>query len=147
MYIYIKNTMKNYFLTIALVLISINLSAAERKFEIQSPDATLKVEVAVDDCVSYSVWKNDQKILDPSFVSMELSDGTVFGKGAALKKVTHSKADNVIDAPYYKKSQVIEKYNELTLTFKTHKLIFRVYDEGAAYRFESLKKGEYQVVS
>lgn len=146
MYIYIKNIMKNYFLTIALVLISINLSAAERKFEIQSPDATLKVEVAVGDCVSYSVWKNDHKILDPSFVSMELSDGTVFGKGAALKKVTRSKADKVIDAPYYKKSQVVEKYNELTLAFKTHKLIFRVYDEGAAYRFESLKKGEYKVV-
>ena len=139
--------MKNYFLTIALVLIGVNLSAAERKFEIQSPDATLKVEVAVDDCVSYSVWKNDHKILDPSFVSMELSDGTVFGKGAALKKVTRSNVDNVLDAPYYKKSQVIEKYNELTLTFKTHKLIFRVYDEGAAYRFESFKKGEYQVVS
>ena len=139
--------MKNYFFTIALVLIGVNLSAAERKFKIQSPDATLKVEVAVGDCVSYSVWKNDHKILDPSFVSMELSDGTVFGKGAALKKVTRSNVDNVLDAPYYKKSQVIEKYNELTLTFKTHKLIFRVYDEGAAYRFESFKKGEYQVVS
>ena len=140
--------MNKILLTLAAMFAAVMvMSAAERKFEIQSPDATLKAEVVLGDSVSYSVWKNNQKILDPSFVSMEFSDGTFFGKGASLKKATRSKADNVLAAPFYKKSQVIEKYNELTLTFKTHKLIFRVYDAGVAYRFESLKKGDYQVVN
>ena len=140
--------MRNLLLTIAAMLVAgMVMSAAERKFEVMSPDATLKAEVVLGESVSYSVWKNNQKILDPSFVSMELSDGTFFGKGASLKKASRSKADNVLSAPFYKKSQVVEKYNELTLTFKTHKIIFRVYDAGVAYRFESLKKGDYQVVN
>ena len=140
--------MKKCFSAIALALIaSISLTAAERKYDVASPDGTLKTEVVVGETISYSVFKNDQKILDPSVVAMELSDGTVFGQGGAPKKVTRSKVDNVLDAPFYKKSKVVEKYNELALTFKTYKLIFRLYDAGVAYRFESLKKGEYQVVS
>ena len=139
--------MKKYFSAIALALIaSISLTAAERKYDVASPDGTLKTEVVVGETISYSVFKNDQKILDPSAVAMELSDGTVFGQGGAPKKVTRSKVDNVLDATFYKKSKVVEKYNELAFTFKTYKLIFRVYDAGVAYRFESLKKGEYQVV-
>ena len=140
--------MKKYFSAIALALIaSISLTAAERKYDVASPDGTLKAEVVVNETIAYSVMKNGQKILDPSVVAMELSDGTVFGKGGAPKKVTRSKVDNVLDATFYKKSKVVEKYNELAFTFKTYKLIFRVYDAGVAYRFESLKKGEYQVVS
>ena len=140
--------MKHYLLTIALALLaSVSLSAAERKYDVASPDGTLMTEVVVGEMISYSVFKNDQKILDSSVVSMELSDGTIFGQGAAPKKVTRSKVDNVLDAPFYKKSKVVEKYNELALTFKTYKLIFRLYDAGVAYRFESLKKGEYQVVN
>ena len=140
--------MKNYLLTIALAFIaSISLTAAERKYEVASPDGTLKTHVVVSETISYSVLKNDQSILKPSVISMELSDGTIFGKDAAVKKVTLSKADNVLDAPFYKKVQVVERYNELTLTFKTYKLSFRVYDAGVAYRFESLKKGDYQVLN
>ena len=140
--------MKNYFLTIALVLIaSISLSAAEKKYEVASPDGTLKAEVVLGETISYSVLKNDQEILAPSVVSMEFSDGAIFGNGKSFRKASRTKVDNVLDAPLYKKSQVVEKYNELTLTFKSYKLVFRAYDAGVAYRFESLKKGEYQVVS
>ena len=128
--------MKKFFSTIALALIAnISLTAAERKYDVASPDGTLKTEVVVGETILYSVFKNDQKILDPSAVAMELSDGTVFGQGGAPKKVTRSKVDNVLDATFYKKSKVVEKYNELAFTFKTYKLIFMVYDAGVAYRF------------
>ena len=73
------DAMNKILLTLAAMFAAVMvMSAAERKFEIQSPDATLKAEVVLGDSVSYSVWKNNQKILDPSFVSMEFSDGTFF---------------------------------------------------------------------
>ena len=73
------DAMNKILLTLAAMFAAVMvMSAAERKFEIQSPDATLKAEVVLGDSVSYSVWKNNQKILEPSFVSMELSDGTFF---------------------------------------------------------------------
>ena len=140
--------MKKYLLTITAILTAgISVCAAERKFEVVSPDASLKTEIVVGDHVSYSVLKNDQKVLDSSAISMELSDGVVFGNGDAIKKVSRNKIDNVLDAQFYKKSKVVEQYNELILTFKHYNLIFRVYDDGVAYRFVSLMKGEYQVVN
>ena len=140
--------MKKFLLTIAAIIVAgMALSAAERKFDLISPDGTVKTEVVIGDGVSYSVWKNEQKILEPSIIAMELSDDTVFGRSSVLRKASRSSVDNVLDARCYKKSQVVEKYNELELTFKTHKLIFRAYDAGIAYRFMSLKKGEYQVVN
>ena len=144
----INITMKNYLLTLALVLFaSITLSAAERKYEVASPDGTLKAEVVIGETVSYSVQKNDHKILEPSVISMKFADGTVFGEGKTFKKASRAKVDKVLNAPFYKKAQVKENYNELTLTFKTFKLVFRAYDAGIAYRFESLLKKNSNVVS
>ena len=143
----LKNTMKKLLFTItAMLMVSMSLSAAERRFELVSPDGSVRTEVVIGENVSYSVWKNDQKILDPSMIAMELSDDTVFGKGAAFRKASRSSVDKVLDAQFYKKARVVEKYNELALTFKTYKITFRAYDAGVAYRFESLKKGVYQVI-
>ena len=48
--------MKKYFSAIALALIaSISLTAAERKYDVASPDGTLKTEVVVGETISYSV--------------------------------------------------------------------------------------------
>ncbi len=140
--------MKKYLLTIALILfVSVWVSAKERKFDLSSPDQTLRTEIVIGDDVTFSVWKNEQRILEPSLVAMELSDCTVFGKGTDFRKASTCKVDRVLDAAIYRKAQVVEKYNELALAFKNHKLIFRVYDSGVAYRFVSLKKGEYQVIN
>ena len=140
--------MKKCFSAIALALIaSISLTAAERKYDVASPDCTLKTEDVVGETISYSVFKNDQKILDPSVISMKLSDGSIFGDGKAFKNVSRAKVDNLLDASFYKKSQVRESYNELTLTFKNFKLVFRAYDAGVAYRFVSLTKKGFDVES
>ena len=78
---------------------------------------------------------------------MKLSDGSIFGDGKAFKNVSRAKVDNLLDASFYKKSQVRESYNELTLTFKNFKLVFRAYDAGVAYRFVSLTKKGFDVES
>ena len=58
--------MKNYLLTLALVLVaSISLSAAERKYEVTSPDGTLKADVVIGETVSYSVQKMIRRFLIP----------------------------------------------------------------------------------
>ena len=48
--------MRNLLLTIAAILVvGMNMYAAERKFEVQSPDGTLKAEVLLGESVAYSV--------------------------------------------------------------------------------------------
>lgn len=137
--------LKNRLFILTAMLISTITSAAPRNFDVISPDGTLKASIVVADEITYSISKDGNDIIVPSEISMSFSDGTSFDVNG-YRKVSRQTVDNILNAPFYKKSYVRENYNELTLTFKTFKLIFRAYDEGVAYRFQSLKKGEYDVV-
>ena len=136
---------RNRLFVLVAVLISTISSAAPRNFDIVSPDGTLKASIVVGDEITYSISKNGDDILAPSEISMKFSDGTSFNADG-YRKMLRQTVDNMLTSPLYRKSDISEKYNELALTFKTFKLIFRAYDSGVAYRFQSLKKGEYQVV-
>lgn len=136
---------RNRLFVLVAVLISTISSAAPRNFDIVSPDGTLKASIVVGDEITYSISKNGDDILAPSEISMKFSDGTSFNADG-YRKMLRQTVDNMLTSPLYRKSNISEKYNELALTFKTFKLIFRAYDSGVAYRFQSLKKGEYQVV-
>ena len=136
---------RNRLFVLLAVLISTISSAAPRNFDVVSPDGTLKASILVGDEITYSISKNGDEILAPSEISMKFSDGTSFNADG-YRKMLRQTVDNMLTSPLYRKSDISEKYNELALTFKTFKLIFRAYDSGVAYRFQSLKKGEYQVV-
>ena len=136
---------RNRLFVLLAVLISTISSAAPRNFDVVSPDGTLKASIVVGDEITYSISKNGDDILAPSEISMKFSDGTSFNADG-YRKMLRQTVDNMLTSPLYRKSDISEKYNELALTFKTFKLIFRAYDSGVAYRFQSLKKGEYQVV-
>lgn len=136
---------RNRLFVLFAVLISTISSAAPRNFDVVSPDGTLKASIVVGDEITYSIFKNGDEILAPSEISMKFSDGTSFNADG-YRKMLRQTVDNMLTSPLYRKSDISEKYNELALTFKTFKLIFRAYDSGVAYRFQSLKKGEYQVV-
>ena len=136
---------RNRLFVLLAVLISTISSAAPRNFDVVSPDGTLKASIVVGDEITYSISKNGDEILAPSEISMKFSDGTSFNADG-YRKMLRQTVDNMLTSPLYRKSDISEKYNELALTFKTFKLIFRAYDSGVAYRFQSLKKGEYQVV-
>ena len=137
--------LRNRLFVLTVMLISTISSAAPRNFEVVSPDGILKASIVVADEITNSISKDGNDIIVPSEISMSFSDGTSFDPNG-YRKVSRQTVDNILNAPFYKKSYVRENYNELTLTFKTFKLIFRAYDEGVAYRFQSLKKGEYDVV-
>ena len=136
---------RNRLFVLLAVLISTISSAAPRNFDVVSPDGTLKASIVVGDEITYSISKNGDEILAPSEISMKFSDGTSFNADG-YRKMLRQTVDNMLTSPLYRKSDISEKYNELALSFKTFKLIFRAYDSGVAYRFQSLKKGEYQVV-
>ena len=136
---------RNRLFVLVAVLISTISSASTRNFDVVSPDGTLKASIVVGDEITYSITKNGDDILVPSEISMKFSDGTSFD-AYGYRKASRQSVDNMLTPPFYRKSHIRENYNELVLTFKTFRLLFRAYDSGVAYRFQSLKKGEYQVV-
>ncbi len=69
---------------------------------------------------------------------MKLADGTMLGSKPVVKNAKTRSVNQVLPSPLYKKAQIPEAYEELTLTFKgNYKVVFRAYDAGVAYRFET----------
>lgn len=55
--------------------------------------------------------------------------------------------DKVIPSPFYKKTEVQDIYNEMTLSFRgNYGLVFRMYNDGLAYRFTTKMKNDIVVV-
>ena len=135
-----------WFLTAAMAFLMTSvIVAAPKSYELSSPDGTVRTVVTIGDDVNYSVWKNSDRLLNPSVISMDLMDGSSYDASVKLQKVERSTVDNTLDALFYKKDKVRENYNELKLRFRTYDLIFRAYDAGVAYRFVSKSKAPFKV--
>lgn len=138
---------KKIFLALAVVL-SAYVASAQKQYDVTSPDGSLKAEVKINGGkILYSVNKCGVEVLASSEVAMKLADGSAYDGSVRLRKAGKSSVDVVVESPFYKKSQVRENYNQLTLNFKTFDLVFRAYDAGVAYRFVSKSKVPFKVLS
>jgi len=131
---------------IALLWLTCSLSAAmaqsAKTYQVKSPDGKISVNISAGATVNWSVDHEGTAIITPSEISMTLDNGEVLGKNAAVKKATTSSSNSTIATPIYKKTQVQDNYNQVTISFKgDYSLVFRAYNDGAAYRFVTTKKG------
>ena len=130
-----------------LALCSLSIAQAKpTQKQITSPDGTLKVTVTIADDVRWSVEDDGKSIIEPSQIAMQIGEGEVWGAKPILRKASVGKIDEVIPSPLYKKSEVENECTTLTLTFKgDYAIELRAYDNAAAYRFVSTRKGNYTV--
>lgn len=131
----------------ALFTVAFTSSAKDGSYKVVSPDGHLSATVVVGKTISYSVSRDAVGLIDASEISMTLSDGIVFGENDKVRKVRKTAVDQVIPTVAYKRSEVRDNYNELSLIFKEFSLVFRAYDEGIAYRFVSSLKKDGKVLS
>ncbi len=130
---------------LALCTLSIAQAKPTQK-QITSPDGTLKVTVTVADDIRWSVEDDGKRIIAPSQIAMQIGQSEVWGEKPSLRKATVGKIDEVIPSPLYKKSEVDNRCTTLTLAFKgDYAIELRAYDNAAAYRFVSTRKGDYTV--
>ncbi len=142
-----KQTLKIIFAAAVLLLWSgLSLSAADKKIQVMSPDGRLTVNITSGKTLSYSVYYDGDELLSPSQIKMQLADGTVYG-GGKLQKFTRSSADNTFKTIAYKRAEVRDHYNQIVLSYKHCDVIFRAYDDCAAYRFVSKSKKDFKVKS
>lgn len=86
-------------------------------------------------------------LIEPSEISMTLSDGIVFGENDKVRKEKKASADQTLPTVAYKKAEVCDNYYEGGLIFKEFSLTFRAYEEGVAYRFTSSLKNDSMVLA
>ncbi len=140
--------MKRSILLILILLISVIASVADN-YELLSPDGKIRVEVKAGEKLEYAVFYEDNELILPSEISMHTEKNGAFGINPKVKSEIRDAADLLLIPEVKQKSaEIVDKYNELTLTFKgNYTLVFRAYDEGVAYRWESNMRGEMIIVS
>ena len=131
----------------ALMVAAISLKAADKVYKLESPSGELKVEVTAGSQLAWTVEMNGTKILDKSALSMTLEDGTVFGRDMKSVKALRAGVNRSVTPVVYQKEKVKEAYNQLTLKLKGYSVVFRAYDDGAAYRFVAARKAPFTVLS
>lgn len=129
--------------TLLLLLVSL-AQAREKSYSITSPDGRTSVVATIGDEISFTAYHNKEQIIASSVISMKVGE-QLLGEGCTVKSAKKSSVDRVLSAPFYKASSVKEHYNQIDILMKEgFGIIFRVYDEGFAYRFYNcnLKKGD-----
>jgi alpha-glucosidase len=115
-------------------------------FTITSPDSAISVHVVSGAKLQWSVQLKGEQIIAPSAIALQLEGGRVLGDNATILSARTETEDTVIIAINYKKARIPDRYHQLTINCKDdYGLIFRVYNEGVAYRWFTKRKGEIVV--
>ncbi|HZX74390.1 MAG TPA: glycoside hydrolase family 97 N-terminal domain-containing protein, partial [Cyclobacteriaceae bacterium] len=121
-------------------------ASAQKNYAVQSPDGRVAVTVSVGDKILYSVQHETDVVIAPSPISVKLSTGELLGVNPKLKSVKKQEINQTIQTPIYKRASITDHYNEMVLNFKEdYSIIFRAYNDGAAYRFTVTRKGNYNI--
>lgn len=139
--------MKKILTFAAALFVALGASAAPKQYGLQSPDGGLDVELKVGEGITYTLSHDGALLLSDSPVSMTLEGGAVYGADDKVIKAVRRSVDQTIKTVLYRKAEVKDAYNELTLKFREFSLVLRAYDDGFAYRFVSHSKVPFKVVS
>jgi alpha-glucosidase len=120
-----------------------------KDYELTSPGGKAKVVVTIDRKagISAECYFLGQETVMLGPIGMVAEDGKSLGPGSRVVKENRRTADEIIDAVVpVKRKRIRDHYNELEIVFRDpFRLIFRAYDDGVAYRIQSLAEGEMTV--
>lgn len=118
------------------LMLSVAVCASAKTYDLVSPDGKVKVAVEIGEAIEYSLSYDDEEILAPSRIGLEF-------KGKPLSYSVRKVTRRTIDQMHYavvpvKARESREHCSELKIAFKGNwAVVFRAYDNGVAYRFET----------
>ena len=105
-------------------------------FHLVSPDGRLHMNISNEPRLTYSLSIDNNEVVATSPIGMLMQDGRMWNGATTIVDVQQRSHDDVVYPLFGKNKQIRDCYNELVLTFKgDYAVHFRLYNEGAAYRF------------
>lgn len=132
---------------ISILLLTISCSAfSQKKIILSSPSEKITVSIRVEDSIYYSVEVNNRLILYPSSIALLTSQKPLGLKSGVSKQSIRAVKENIINPIPFKRKNIPDHFNELTLSFREKfSITFRAYDDGVAYRFQTFFKDSLRV--
>ncbi len=122
------------------------LSLQAKEYTLKSPDGSIVTKISVGQDISWQVEADGQQLLSPSAIAINLQCGQVIGANTKVKNVSANSVKKTISTPLYKKSEVEDCYNQLSLKLSDDFILeFRAYDDAVAYRFVGDRKKPFTV--
>lgn len=120
----------------AVAILPASLSA--KQYILSSPDGRLRSIVEAGERLTFSLKDDKQAIIKCGTIAMEFANGTAWGPNGRVSGMKRAMVDERIASPFYKKAQVEDHYNLMTISFNEgFSVEFRMYNDGLAYRFVS----------
>ena len=119
---------------------AVTISAqVQKEYELLSPDQSIQLTVSTGTTLSYSLRVDGKKVIGVSTISMTLDDNRVLGKSPRITAVNRRTVDQQIKPVVWEKFRtIVDHFNEMTIEFTDkYSVIFRLYDNGMAYRFQT----------
>jgi alpha-glucosidase len=138
---------KNFLRAIILVFLSTTVGIAQ-VIHVKSPNGKIEMVLENGAKISWSVKHENTEVIEPSVISLTLSNGVVLGNNVKVTNVKKSKVNNSFATPIYKKKMVVDEYNQVIVNYKGNfGIIVRAYNDGVAYRFFTNRKGKMIIES
>lgn len=122
-----------------LILFFVTTKISAQEYQITSPDGRLSMKIIKDKTLHFSLIKNGKTIIPSADIAMVLENKGIPSEKDKINKVLKQQANEVIHPVVAIKNSIIKnEFNELRLQFKNHfTVLFRVYNDAFAYRFET----------
>ncbi|MFT3748955.1 MAG: glycoside hydrolase family 97 protein [Agriterribacter sp.] len=106
---------------------------------VKSPSGNILVKIWAGRQLQYSVYHKQKALLSNSVIDMVLQDGDALSKDLRIRSAKQTRTTAQIISPVPEKRKIIpDIYQELAIQFKkSFAVIFRVYDDGVAYRIQT----------
>jgi alpha-glucosidase len=116
---------------------------------ISSPDGLLRIAISTQKTLHYSVTCRYRLILDRGMIDMELNDHVKLSDHLVIDTVLRSSISRSVHVPIaYRSKNISDQYNEAILKLsQPFDIIFRLYDQGYAYRIASRFKDSITVTA
>ncbi|HEX8148119.1 MAG TPA: glycoside hydrolase family 97 protein [Pyrinomonadaceae bacterium] len=134
-------------LLVALLSLTAGAAARQRDYRVLSPDQKIELRVGTAGRVRYDVLVNGRTLLRDSTLSIDI-ERRVLGLGPEVRRAVPRAYEGWVEPSVRQKSaRIRDAYNELRLEMGgNYAVVFRAYDEGVAYRFETaLPQAEVKV--
>lgn len=114
---------------------------SQKNFTLVSPSEKIRVSVRIADSVYFSLQVNNHPVISESAIAL-LTNLKNFGIHPATPKQSRKSINqNIVNPVPFKRKNIPDHFNELTLTFRENfAVIFRAYDDGISYRFQTFLK-------
>ena len=125
-------------LLLMFVVVIMPKATAQSSYDLRSPDGRIEIRIRTSGQVQYDVVLKGRAVLEKSALSLDVDHRKLGTQPKVIDAKRRSHDEEVVPVVRQKFAKIRDHYNELRLSMDSgYAVVFRAYNEGAAYRFET----------